>query len=76
MEPSVSMAKVSATEVVHDVVHTFARPLIAVAMVVASVLCADRPTSPTPTRVRGTIEAVDGDVLTVKSRSGEDVSCT
>src|ERR1700759_2151577 len=29
--------------------------------------------SPTPTRVRGAIEAVDGDVLTVKSRSGEDV---
>jgi hypothetical protein len=29
--------------------------------------------SPTPSRVRGTIEGVDGDVLTVKSRSGEDV---
>jgi hypothetical protein len=28
---------------------------------------------PTPSRVRGTIEGVDGDVLTVKSRSGEDV---
>jgi hypothetical protein len=28
--------------------------------------------SPTPSRVRGTIEAVDGDVLAVKSRSGED----
>jgi hypothetical protein len=26
-----------------------------------------------PTRVRGTVEAVDGDVLTVKSRAGEDV---
>jgi hypothetical protein len=26
-----------------------------------------------PSRVRGTIEAVDGDVLSVKSRSGEDV---
>ena len=26
-----------------------------------------------PTRVRGTIESVDGDVLTVKSRSGEDI---
>ncbi|MFZ1966323.1 MAG: hypothetical protein WAU79_04335 [Bradyrhizobium sp.] len=51
----------------------FARPLIAVAMVVASVLCAAAQRSPTPTRVRGTIEAVDGDVLTVKSRSGEDV---
>ena len=28
---------------------------------------------PVPIRVRGTIESVDGDVLTVKSRSGEDV---
>jgi hypothetical protein len=28
---------------------------------------------PTPSRVRGTIEGVDSDVLTVKSRSGEDV---
>jgi hypothetical protein len=28
---------------------------------------------PTPSRVRGTVESVDGDVLTVKSRSGEDV---
>jgi hypothetical protein len=26
-----------------------------------------------PSRVRGTVEAVDGDVLTVKSRAGEDV---
>ena len=29
--------------------------------------------SPTPSRVRGTIEAVNGDVLAVKSRAGEDV---
>ena len=28
---------------------------------------------PVPTRVRGAIESVDGDILTVKSRSGEDV---
>ena len=28
---------------------------------------------PSPTRVRGTVEAVDRDVLTVKSRAGEDV---
>ena len=27
---------------------------------------------PTPSRVRGTIEGIDGDVLSVKSRSGED----
>jgi hypothetical protein len=56
---------------------TLARPLIAAAVVTASVLgailgaIAQQP--PTPTRVRGTIEGVDGDVLTVKSRSGEDV---
>ena len=48
-------------------------PLFAVAMVVASSLAAIAQQSPTPSRVRGTIEAVDGDVLTVKSRSGEDV---
>jgi hypothetical protein len=52
---------------------TFACPLIAVAMVTASVLAAIAQQPPTPTRVRGTIEGVDGDVLVVKSRSGEDV---
>jgi hypothetical protein len=50
---------------------TFARPLVAVAMVALSSLSAiaQQP----PTRVRGTIESVDGDVLAVKSRSGENV---
>jgi hypothetical protein len=52
---------------------TLVRPLIAAAMVVASVLAAAAQQSPTPTRVRGTIEHVDGDTLSVKSRSGEDV---
>jgi hypothetical protein len=52
---------------------TFRRPLVAIAMVAASTLYAMAQQSPTPSRVRGTIEAVDGDVLTVKSRSGEDV---
>jgi hypothetical protein len=52
---------------------TFTRPFIAVAMVVASCLLAVAQQPPTPTRVRGTIEKVDGDVLSVKSRSGEDV---
>ena len=52
---------------------TFARPLIAAAMVTASVLGAIAQQPPTPTRVRGTIEGVDGDVLVVKSRGGEDV---
>ena len=49
------------------------RPLIAVALVAASAIAAIAQQSPTPTRVRGTIEGVDGDVLSVKSRSGQDV---
>jgi hypothetical protein len=51
---------------------SFSRPLIAVAMIAASTLYAIAQQSPTPSRVRGTIEGVDGDVLAVKSRSGED----
>jgi hypothetical protein len=49
------------------------RPLFAVAMVAASSLYAIAQQPPSPTRVRGTVEGVDGDVLAVKSRSGEDV---
>jgi hypothetical protein len=49
------------------------RPLVAVAMVAASSLSAIAQQPPSPSRVRGTIESVDGDVLAVKSRSGEDV---
>src|SRR5215468_2222682 len=52
---------------------TFRRPLIAAALVAASTLYAIAQQAPTPSRVRGTIEGVDGDVLMVKSRSGEDV---
>jgi hypothetical protein len=52
---------------------TLLRPLVAVAMVAASSLYAIAQQPPTPSRVRGTIEGVDGDVLAVKSRSGEDV---
>jgi hypothetical protein len=52
---------------------TLTRPLIAAAMVIASSLYAVAQQPPTPSRVRGTIESVDGDVLSVKSRSGEDV---
>jgi hypothetical protein len=48
------------------------RPLVAMAMVVASSLYAIAQQPPSPSRVRGTIEAVDGEVLSVKSRSGED----
>jgi hypothetical protein len=52
---------------------SFRRPLLAFAMVAASTLYALAQQAPTLTRVRGTIEAVDGDLVTVKSRSGEDV---
>ena len=52
---------------------SFNRPLIAVAMVAVSAIAAIAQQSPTPSRVRGTIEGVDGDVLAVKSRSGQDV---
>ena len=52
---------------------TFKRPLIALAMVAASSLAAIAQQPPSPTRVRGTIEGIDGDVVAVKSRAGEDV---
>src|SRR5471032_168264 len=52
---------------------TLTRPLVAALMVAASCLSAIAQQPPSPSRVRGTIEAVDGDVLSVKSRSGEDV---
>jgi hypothetical protein len=52
---------------------TLTRPLVAVAMVIASSLYALAQQPPTPSRVRGSIESVDGDVISVKSRSGEDV---
>src|SRR6266568_1875792 len=48
------------------------RPLFAVAMVAASTLYAIAQQPPSPTRGRGTIEGVEGGVLAVKSRSGED----
>jgi hypothetical protein len=53
--------------------YPFVRPLIAVAMVAASTIYAIAQQPPSPSRVRGTIEAVDGDTLAVKSRAGEDV---
>ena len=52
---------------------TLVRPLFAVAMVAASSIYAIAQQPPAPSRVRGTIEGVDGDVLAVKSRGGEDV---
>jgi len=51
---------------------TLIRPLAIAAVVVASSLYAIAQQPPAPSRVRGTIEAVDGDVIAVKSRSGED----
>jgi hypothetical protein len=52
---------------------SFIRPLFALAMVASSTIYAMAQQPPTPTRVRGTIEGVNGDVLAVKSRGGEDV---
>jgi hypothetical protein len=49
------------------------RPIMAAAMVVGSIFAATAQQPPTPTRVRGTIVGVDGDVVAVKSRGGEDV---
>jgi hypothetical protein len=51
---------------------TLIRPLVILAVVAASSLAAIAQQPPTPSRVRGSIEAVDGDTLAVKSRSGED----
>src|SRR5215471_6890198 len=48
-------------------------PLMAIAMVAASSICAIAQQPPSPSRIRGTIEAVDGEVIAVKSRGGEDV---
>lgn len=45
-----------------------------VTLLSASTLAVSAQKSPAPSRVRGTIEAVDGDVLAVKSRSGEAVN--
>jgi CO/xanthine dehydrogenase Mo-binding subunit len=53
--------------------RSFFRPLIVLAMVTACTTYAIAQKAPVPTRVRGEIAAVDGDTLTVKSRSGEDV---
>ena len=53
--------------------YPFVRPLVAVVMVAASTIYAVAQQPPSPSRVRGTIEAVDGDMLAVKSRAGEDV---
>jgi hypothetical protein len=51
---------------------TLIRPLFAVAMITASSLYAIAQQPPSPSRLRGTIEGVEGDVLDVKSRGGEE----
>ena len=51
---------------------TLIRPIVIIAMVAASSLSAIAQQPPTPSRVRGTIEAAEGDTLAVKARSGED----
>jgi hypothetical protein len=52
--------------------YSFIRPLVAVAMVAASVIYAIAQQAPT-VRIRGAIEAVDGNVLSIKTREGTDV---
>jgi hypothetical protein len=53
----------------------YLRPLLALALVApSSIFALAQQTS--PSRVRGTIESVDGATLMVKSRSGEDVKLT
>ena len=52
---------------------TLTRPLVAVAMVVASALYAIAQQPPTPSRLRGTIEGVAGDELALKLRDGEEL---
>src|SRR5664279_1519061 len=52
---------------------TLIRPLVILAAVAASTFYAVAQQPPTPSRVRGTVEAVDGDMLAVKSRGGEDL---
>src|SRR3954470_15503925 len=50
----------------------YVRPLLAFALVATtSMFALAQQTS--PSRVRGSIESVEGEMLTVKSRSGEDV---
>jgi hypothetical protein len=75
MESSGLIGKVPAPEGFYMTIRRseIARPVIAAAMVAASVVGAIAQPPPTPTRVRGTIEHVDADVLSVRSRSGEEV---
>jgi hypothetical protein len=51
--------------------RTLSHSILTVALIALSSHAVAQQTS--PSRIRGTIEGVDGDVLSVKSRSGEDV---
>ena len=51
---------------------SFIRPTLAIVMVAATSVFALAQKAPVPTRVRGAIESIDGDTITVKSRGGED----
>ncbi|HVX74821.1 MAG TPA: hypothetical protein VHB49_01755 [Bradyrhizobium sp.] len=53
--------------------NNIVRPLIAVAVIAVFSSCAFAQRPPTPSRIRGTVESLDGNVLMVKSHSGEDV---
>lgn len=50
---------------------SFIRPTLAIVMVAATSVFALAQKAPVPTRVRGAIESIDGDMITVKSRGGE-----
>jgi hypothetical protein len=52
---------------------TFLRPLLIATVVIASSLSAMAQKSPEPSLVRGTVVAVEGDMLSVKTRDGEDL---
>ncbi len=52
---------------------SLARPIVAFSMVAMSSLGAIAQQPPISSRVRGTIESVNGDELLVKSRTGQDV---
>lgn len=50
--------------------------LLAVALIVAFPALAQSPPATTPVRVRGTVEKLDGNMLTVKSRDGQTLTLT
>jgi hypothetical protein len=52
---------------------TSIRPLVAAAVLGLSASAAVAQQPPTPTKVRGEIERIDGDKLAVKARDGQDV---